>query len=79
VEFGPLFSPSKAELADVQAKEAAARKAASEAVMVLVDGFLITQEEARDLARETAFPSLPEGAPPEREMLPGDEPAGDVP
>ena len=71
LRFNGLWSPTDLEIADVKTKEALARKVHMEAVVAMLDGQLVTPEEARDMAR-LAFPELPEGSPPVQEELPDD-------
>lgn len=57
VQLGPLFSPKAAEVADTEAKRAAARKTSMEALSVAVDLQLITPEEGRQAVADI-YPEL---------------------
>ena len=65
--------PVEEETTDPQPEPESARKTGAEAIVALLDGGLVTPEEARDLARNL-FPELPAGPPPEPEPEPEPEP-----
>lgn len=65
VVANPLWSPSDKEVAEVKQIEAQSCKVSVEAVAAALDTGTISPEEGRDWLRETAYPALPQGPPPE--------------